>query len=413
MKTPILFFGLFLTVIFANAQVPKNFNFQAVARNAQGQLIVNQSVSVKATLTANNNGGSYSEKHTLTTNQYGLFSLVVGKGTVLSGNINTMAWSKGVKLTVEFDPLGGTNFQLVSTTDLASVPYAIMADSALKVANMPKKLCDLQLSACNQVISDVSSPVSSTDAVNKAYADAILARVKYLESVLSTTNSSNSIAPSTVTDIDGNVYSTIQIGTQIWMKENLRVMRYADGRAISSLGVSAYLNDEYYTPIYGRYYNWAAAMDLSQTFNTATWTGTLPRQGVCPTGWHLPSEEEFITLHNYLISNNYNYDGTTTGNKIAKAFTVSTGWVFNSITGTPGNTDFASYRNKSGFSAQGAGYRMANGSFCCAGGNASWWSSNSVNATIATYQALNVNTTYVVTSSDVKVFGLGIRCIKD
>jgi len=412
MKTKILFLSLLLTVVFANAQVPKNFNFQAVARNAQGQLIVSQSVSVKATLTANYNGGSYSEKHTLTTNQYGLFSLVVGKGTVLSGNINTMAWSKGVKLTVEFDPQGGTNFQLVSTTDLASVPYAIMADSAMKVANMPKKLCDLQLSACNQVISDVSSPVSSTDAVNKAYADAILARVKYLESVLSINYLGTTIAPTTVTDIDGNVYSTIKIGNQIWMKENLRVMRYADGRAISSLGVSAYQNNELNTPVYGKYYNWATAMDLSQTFNTATWSGTIPRQGVCPTGWHLPSDLEFETLTNYLIANGHNYDGSTTGNKIGKSLASTAYWIPNSITGDPGNTDFPAYRNKSGFTGIAAGYRMANGSFCCGGGNAGWWSvTNSKNNALKF--AISETIVFSVIQEDSKVIGTGIRCIKD
>ena len=310
MKTKILFFSLFLTVVFANAQVPKNFNFQAVARNAQGQLIVSQSVSVKATLTANYNGGSYSEKHTLTTNQYGLFSLVVGKGTVLSGNINTMAWGKGVKLTVEFDPLGGTNYQLVSTTDLASVPYAIMADSAMKVANMPKKLCDLQLSACNQVISDVSSPVSSTDAVNKAYADAILARVKYLESVLSITYNSgntNTCNYGTVSDYDGNQYKTLTIGTKTWMVENLRVMHYSSGVSIPTTGCFAYSFNETLTPTYGRLYTWATAMNGQTTESS---------QGVCPTGWHIPTDLEFTTMLDF-------YGGATVAGGKTKEFGLS------------------------------------------------------------------------------------------
>ena len=365
-------------------------------------MIVNQSVSVKATLTANNNGGSYSEKHTLTTNQYGLFSLVVGKGTVLSGNINTMAWSNGVKLTVEFDPLGGTNFQFVSTTDLTSVPYAMMADSALKVANMPKKLCDLQLSTCNQVISDVSTPVASSDAVNKAYMDAILARVKYLESVLSITYPGTTIAPTTVTDIDGNVYSTIKIGNQVWMKENLRVMRYADGRAISSLGVSVYNNNSSYAIPYGRLYNWASAMDLSQTYNTATWTSTLPRQGACPTGWHLPSDAEWFTLENF-VDNTVNnpsalgFVGTDVCSKLKESGTMR--W-------TIGNTGI----NSSNFTSVGSGCHYSPGYYLGILDQGYFWTSNSDTTTRSWCRTHYYNQNQTQRASDLKTRGFSVRC---
>jgi uncharacterized protein (TIGR02145 family) len=65
----------------------------------------------------------------------------------------------------------------------------------------------------------------------------------------------------------------------------------------------------------------------------------------CPAGWHLPGEAEWTTLENYLISNGYNYDGTTSGNKIAKSMATATGWKSYSETGTVGNTDYPSYRN--------------------------------------------------------------------
>jgi len=93
----------------------------------------------------------------------------------------------------------------------------------------------------------------------------------------------------TVTDYDGNVYQTIQIGSQLWMKENLKSLHYADGTNIS--GVYTYMNNEIYVTPYGRLYTWDAAMNNS--INPST-------QGVCPAGWHLPSGDEVQILIDYL-----------------------------------------------------------------------------------------------------------------
>ncbi len=136
----------------------------------------------------------------------------------------------------------------------------------------------------------------------------------------STTNPD--ITEGTIKDIENNTYKTVTIGTQTWMAENLKVTKYNDGASIpnvtdatawSELTTGAlcdYDNTPSNSETYGKLYNWYAVN-----------TGKL-----CPTGWHVPSRSEWTTLENYLIANGYNYDGTTTNNKIAKAMASSSGW---------------------------------------------------------------------------------------
>lgn len=93
----------------------------------------------------------------------------------------------------------------------------------------------------------------------------------------------------TVTDFDGNEYNTVTIGTQVWMKENLKALHYANGTEIT--GVSSYENNESNVTIYGRLYNWTAAMH-GVNIETA--------QGACPTGWHIPSVAEYDILIAFL-----------------------------------------------------------------------------------------------------------------
>jgi uncharacterized protein (TIGR02145 family) len=113
-----------------------------------------------------------------------------------------------------------------------------------------------------------------------------------------------------VNDIDGNVYNTVTIGTQIWMAENLKTTKYSDGTNIplvnsntswaslpaSSKAYSWYNNDLSNKNVFGALYTWSAAT------NGAAISSSNPSnvQGVCPTGWHLPSKSEFDQLINYL-----------------------------------------------------------------------------------------------------------------
>jgi len=93
----------------------------------------------------------------------------------------------------------------------------------------------------------------------------------------------------TVTDYDGNVYNTVTIGEQIWLKENLKSLHYCDGAVIP--GVVAYNDDDSLGTIYGLLYPWEAAMNGSNIPGA---------QGVCPCDYHVPTDQEWTILENYL-----------------------------------------------------------------------------------------------------------------
>lgn len=107
-----------------------------------------------------------------------------------------------------------------------------------------------------------------------------------------------------VTDVDGNIYNAVKIGEQVWMKENLKTSRYADGTEIP-LGTEQHSGEacRYYPggespnmDIYGALYNWPAVMREAGS-SSSNPSGV---QGICPDGWHVPSSAEWIQLVDFL-----------------------------------------------------------------------------------------------------------------
>jgi len=215
-------------------------------------------------------------------------------------------------------------------------------------------------------------------------------------------------ADETVMDIDSNVYKTVKIGTQVWMAENLKVTRFNDGTKIpgisdvedwSLLQTPARCKHDNENGNVDNLYNWYAVN-----------TGKL-----APKGWHVPSNKEFKTLENYLVVNGYNYDGSQTYNKLAKAFASNTIWSEETQTGAPGNTDYPEYRNKSGFNAIPSIYRSWDGFFQARGSCCKWWTSDEDLDLSGFAQNLNIDSDRddVYSSSYKFTGGLSVRCIKD
>jgi len=110
------------------AQIPQGINYQAVARNATGQVLATQNISVKISIIDGSATGTvqYSETHSVATNQFGLFNIVIGNGVLFSGSFAGITWSTGNKfIKVEVDPSGGSAFIDMGTTKLQSVPFAL------------------------------------------------------------------------------------------------------------------------------------------------------------------------------------------------------------------------------------------------------------------------------------------------
>ena len=203
------------------------------------------------------------------------------------------------------------------------------------------------------------------------------------------------ISGGTVTDVDGNTYSTVTIGTQVWMVENLKVTKFNDNTAIPLVtdryvwsflwtpGYCWYNNDaETNKNTYGALYNWFAVN-----------TGKL-----CPTGWHVPSDTEWTILTNYLGGE------SVAGGKLKE--TGTSHWISPNTGAT----------NSSGFTALPGGDRTITISFSSIGQTGSWWSSTEIeNSSLSAYvwimysSSSNAkrNTNYF--SSE----GLSARCVKD
>ena len=196
--------------------------------------------------------------------------------------------------------------------------------------------------------------------------------------------------PGTVTDIDGNVYQTIKIGTQIWMAENLAVTHFRNGDtipnvpggldwfALNTAGYCEYNNSLDSAAIYGRLYNWYAATDS---------------RNIAPEGWHLPSHNEFQILLWHL--------GTDGGGKLKEAGT--THW-------SSPNTGAT---NESGFTALPAGMCGSQGLYIGMPQQTWFWTSTEYLSARAYVLELGAYSAGSIFTNLAKCSGLSIRCIKD
>jgi uncharacterized protein (TIGR02145 family) len=205
------------------------------------------------------------------------------------------------------------------------------------------------------------------------------------------------------TDIDGNVYKTVVIGTQLWMQSDLKTTRLTNSTSIpnvtdntawkdlTTMAYCWYDNNSSYGSTYGMLYNWHAVETTA----------------LCPTGWHVPTDNEFKTLELYLGMTQDQVDatlwrGTDQGTQIKSTST----WFPSTGNGT----------NSSGFAGVGSGYRWGvDGGFSSMGSVSYWWSSTLhwSDATKALYRRLDTGETGVYREGVIKAGGKSVRCIKN
>jgi uncharacterized protein (TIGR02145 family) len=208
-----------------------------------------------------------------------------------------------------------------------------------------------------------------------------------------------------VTDPDGNVYPIVKIGDQWWMAENLRTTRYADGTGIptglnnedwAATESGAYAvfphgsipgldSDEQVLAAYGALYNWFAVDDS---------------RGLCPVGWHVPSDDEWTILTSYLGGED------AAGGKMKSTRTEPDPhprWENPNEGAT----------NESGFSGLPAGYRFLLGNFSTIGFHTTWWSSTELVSGSVWLRNLNYNFNDIFRTSNPKNNGFSVRCLMD
>lgn len=224
-------------------------------------------------------------------------------------------------------------------------------------------------------------------------------------------NNGNPIT-STVTDIDGNVYNTVRIGNQVWTVENWRSTKYNDGTSIPhvpDLAAWASLT----TPGYCYYDNGTHSDTIKKWGALYNWYVVSPTnpKNIAPAGWHVPTDAEWDTLQNYLIANAYNWDGTTSRNKVAKAMAAKTDWRTYASQGTPGNNPNAN--NSSVFSALPGGFRYSDGYFIFKSAYGRWWSATGGDASNAYYRYLGFSYECLYRAYDIKGCGFSVRLLRD
>jgi len=196
------------------------------------------------------------------------------------------------------------------------------------------------------------------------------------------------------TDGDNFNYPVVGIGTQVWMAENLKTTTYRNGVSIgtttpASLNISgettpkyqwAYNGNEANVITYGRLYTWYAVTDI---------------RNVCPTGWHLPNDNDWTTLSNYLGGVNI------AGGKLKEA--GITHWT----------TPNAGATNETGFTALPGGLRSYNGAYTFGGSNGFWWSSSEYSSTNALDRDMDYRFIGFFWNYNIKSYGFSVRCLRD
>jgi uncharacterized protein (TIGR02145 family) len=263
----------------------------------------------------------------------------------------------------------------------------------------------------------------STNSLLQGFIAAISSVLMFL--LLVTCNKTTPTAPATggswtatdttLTDPDGNVYKATSIGNQVWTVENLKTTQYNDGTAIPRVddgttwadlytgvtGAYCFLNNQASNGTkYGLLYNWYAV-------NT---------DKLAPNGWHVPTKSDWETLMTFLISKGFNYDSTTTENKIAKSMAAKTNWITINYDGSAfpvgsiGND--LSANNASGFSALPGGCRSQNNIFWRQNSGL-WWSATISNWGVAWLYELDSDSCALCSYIEDFGCGLSVRLVKN
>jgi uncharacterized protein (TIGR02145 family) len=220
----------------------------------------------------------------------------------------------------------------------------------------------------------------------------------------------------TVMDVDGNVYQTVKIGNQEWTTENLRTTKYNDGSPISNITSKITWDSCTYTLTEAYcYYNNTTNSDSIKKFGALYNWYAVNTGKLAPAGWHVSTDEEWDTLQNYLIANGYNWDGTTTENKIAKSLAAKTDWKSSSDdaigNGAIGND--LTKNNRSGFSALPGGTRDPENDFNGQMGNGFWWCATNGGATCTWSRSLSVDYEDLLKPFSDKYCGFSLRLVRD
>lgn len=359
------------------AQSPQGINYQTAIRDGEGNILPDTELSLQITIRSGAPDGAtvYSEVHDVFTNALGLLNIVIGGGTVLSGNFEPIAWGMAPHyLETAVDLSGSKQFQTLGVVQLLSVPYAYHASS-------------LTITSTNGAKYGVGVDNNGN---------------------LFTFLTEESPCPE-VTDIEGNTYKTAWINNKCWMAENLKVTRYNDNSQIDFPGANNDLWQNNTTGAYAWFNNQVSNKDLYGALYN--WFAVVNPKGLCPEGWHVPTQEEWNELEAFIPE-----PDQQKGNKLKSCRQV------NSPLGGDCNTDEHPRWNQHnvhygtdvfGFAALPGGQREPGGNTNQLGAYSWWWSSTLLPDSKGYAVWLFSGSGGFSNFQRLKNYGLSVRCVKD
>jgi len=258
------------------------------------------------------------------------------------------------------------------------------------------------VTAIQSPVTGVTATTVSADIEGLTEATYYHYRVKAINSA-GTSYGKDMLFATILTDVEGNKYNIKIIGSQVWMQENLKTTRYNNSDLIGTTqsgtdDLTGAISPKYQWPGsiggYGRFYTYYAITDTRK---------------VCPTGWHIPSDGEWIELTEYLSNNSFGYGGNN--KNIAKSLAATSGWFADPKDGNPGNDQ--ANNDKSGFTGLPGGGRYSNGIVKFVGYHGIWWSSSESSGNFAFFRCIGYVPAQVYRGQFDKSYGLAVRCLKD
>ena len=378
---------------FLLAQSPLGIPYQAVMRNADGTVMASSAVNLTFMIHDGTATGNvvFQESHALTSNAQGLVSCVVGNGVVSQGNFANINWGNGAKFLHVM--MGTTD---LGTQQMLSVPYALYSNGV----NLSVSPTGDTLTIGNQTV--IVPGISAANATNNSIPTSGLGAVVLPGNNTCADQFINVVGCNGQTSLtyDGRTYDLVEIGGQCWFADNLATDQYRNGEPIptgldnatwsttTSGAYSIYNNDPVNDSIYGKLYNWYTTVDS---------------RGLCPTGWHVPTDCEWMYLEGSL--------GMSVTDQELSGFRGSNegGAIKSTINWNAPNTGAS---NSSGLTVLAGGCRNDVGYFVNGVGNY-FWTVNESDLIGAWTRELFYQFSTLGRNAHNKLHGFSIRCLKD
>jgi uncharacterized protein (TIGR02145 family) len=334
----------------------------------------------------------FQESHSLTSNAQGLVSCIVGNGVVSQGNFANINWGNGAKFLHVM--MGTTD---LGTQQLLSVPYALYSNGV----NVNVSPTGDTLTIGNQSV--IVPGISAANATNNTIPTSGLGAVVLPGNSTCADQFINVVGCNGQTSLtyDGRTYDLVEIGGQCWFADNLATDQYRNGDPIptgldnatwsttTSGAYSIYNNDPMNDSIYGKLYNWYTTVDT---------------RSLCPTGWHVPSDCEWMYLEGSLgmsvadQETSFDYRGISEGGALKATFN----W----------NSPNSGASNNSGFTALPGGARDE-WDYGSIGYWGMWWCETELESNLAWSRLLSHQETFVSRLYSAKQIGHSVRCLKN